>query len=171
MVNGVLVCIVEDVVLVLDVVFGNVEGDCYQLFLVMVFDFVGIVFGLLKIVLLIYFLYIGFWVKLYFEILVVIQRVGDQFELFGYMVVKGNLDYGLWLLWNFFVWFIVGFWEWVEWLGDEVILDCCIVFNLCMGYVLLQVILCSVCCYEVVDQCWVGLIFDIVDVVLVLIIV
>lgn len=53
-------------------------------------DFVGIAPGPLKIALSTHFPYTGFRAKLHPEILAATQRVGDQLELLGHTVVKGN---------------------------------------------------------------------------------
>lgn len=104
-------------------------------------DFVGIAPGPLKIALSTHFPYTGFRAKLHPEILAATQRVGDQLELLGHTVVKGNPDYGLRLSWNFLARSTAGLWEWAERLGDEVTLDRRTVSNLRMGHVLSQAIL------------------------------
>lgn len=165
-VNGVLARTVEDAALVLDAASGNVEGDRHQPPPVTVSDFVGIAPGPLKIALSTHFPYTGFRAKLHPEILAATQRVGDQLELLGHTVVKGNPDYGLRLSWNFLARSTAGLWEWAERLGDEVTLDRRTVSNLRMGHVLSQAILRSARRHEAADQRRVGSIFDIVDVVL-----
>lgn len=113
-VNGVLARTVEDAALVLDAASGNVEGDRHQPPPVTVSDFVGIAPGPLKIALSTHFPYTGFRAKLHPEILAATQRVGDQLELLGHTVVKGNPDYGLRLSWNFLARSTAGLWEWAE---------------------------------------------------------
>ncbi|CRH09550.1 amidase [Mycobacterium tuberculosis] len=118
-VNGVLARTVEDAALVLDAASGNVEGDRHQPPPVTVSDFVGIAPGPLKIALSTHFPYTGFRAKLHPEILAATQRVGDQLELLGHTVVKGNPDYGLRLSWNFLARSTAGLWEWAERLDAE----------------------------------------------------
>ncbi|MEI4920921.1 hypothetical protein Q8G81_35790, partial [Klebsiella pneumoniae] len=73
------------------------------------------------------------------------QRVGDQLELLGHTVVKGNPDYGLRLSWNFLARSTAGLWEWAERLGDEVTLDRRTVSNLRMGRALRRIACDSTC--------------------------
>lgn len=165
-VNGVLARTVEDAALVLDAASGNVEGDLHKPPPLTASDYVGIAPGPLKIALSTRFPYTFFRAKLHPEILAATQTVGEQLELLGHTVVKGNPDYGVRLSWDFLARSTAGLREWEERLGDEVAWDPRTLANFRTGHVLGQAILRSARRHEAADQRRVGSIFDIVDVVL-----
>lgn len=165
-VNGVLARTVADAALVLDAVSGNVEGDLHKPPPLTASDFVSIAPGSLKIALSTRFPYTFFRAKLHPEILAATHRVGEQLEMLGHTVVKGNPDYGWRLSWDFLARSTAGLREWEERLGDGVSWDPRTLSNLRMGHVLGEAILHSARRHEAAAQRRVGSIFDIVDVVL-----
>jgi amidase len=165
-VNGVLARTVADAALVLDAASGNVEGDRHKPPPLTASDYVSVAPGPLKIALSTRFPYTFFRSKLHPEILAATQKVGEQLEMLGHTVVKGNPDYGLRLSWNFLARSTSGLREWEERLGDGVAWDRRTLSNLRTGHLLGQAILKSSRRHETADQRRVGSIFDIVDVVL-----
>lgn len=165
-VNGVLARTVADAALVLDAASGNVEGDRHKPPPLTASDYVSVAPGSLKIALSTRFPYTFFRAKLHPEILAATQRVGEQLEMLGHTVVKGNPDYGLRMSWDFLARSTAGLREWEERLGDGVIWDPRTLANLRTGHVLGQAILRSARRHEAAAQQRVGSIFDIVDVVL-----
>jgi amidase len=164
-VNGVLARTVADAALVLDAASGNVEGDLHKPPPLTASDYVGIAPGPLKIALSTGFPYTFFRAKLHPEILAAIQKVGEQLELLGHTIVKGNPDYGLRLSWDFLARSTSGLWAWEERL-DGVDWDPRTLSNMRTGHMLSQATLRSARSHEIADQRRVGSIFNIVDVVL-----
>ncbi|MDC8995785.1 amidase [Mycobacterium marinum] len=165
-VNGVLARTVADAALVLDAASGNVEGDLHKPAPLTASDYVGIAPGPLKIAMSTRFPYTGFRAKLHPEILAATRRVGEQLQLLGHTVERGNPDYGLRLSWDFLARSTAGLWEWAECLGNGVTLDPRTVTNMRAGHALSQAILRNARHHEAAAQRRVGSIFDIVDVVL-----
>ncbi|OOK79287.1 amidase family protein [Mycobacterium kansasii] len=100
------------------------------------------------------------------EILAATRQVGEQLQLLGHTVVRGNPDYSVQMSWDFLARSTAGLWEWAQRLGDGVTLDPRTVSNLRTGHILSQAILRSARRHEAAAQRRVGSIFDIVDVVL-----
>ncbi|OBK55409.1 amidase [Mycobacterium kubicae] len=165
-VNGVLARTVADAALVLDAASGNVEGDLHKPPPLTASDYVSIAPGPLKIALSTRAPYTAFRTKLHPEILAALRTVGEQLELLGHTVVRGNPDYGVRLSWDFLARSTAGLWEWGERLGDDVNLDPRTMANMRTGHLLGQAILRSARRHEAADQRRVGSIFNIVDVVL-----
>ncbi|WP_122502388.1 amidase [Mycobacterium pseudokansasii] len=165
-VNGVLARTVADAALVLDAAAGNVEGDLHRPPPVTASDYVGIAPGPLKIALSTRPPFNGFRAKLHPEILAATRQVGEQLQLLGHTVVRGNPDYSVQMSWDFLARSTAGLWEWAQRLGDGVTLDPRTVSNLRTGHILSQAILRSARRHEAAAQRRVGSIFDIVDVVL-----
>src|SRR5262249_41865616 len=122
--------------------------------------------GPLKIALSTRFPYTFFRSKLHPEILAATQKVGEQLELLGHTMVKGNPDYGLRLSWNFLSRSTAGLRDWEERLGDGVAWDRRTVSTPRTGPLRGQAIVKSARRQEPADQLRVGSIFDIVAVVL-----
>ncbi|BCI87043.1 hypothetical protein NIIDMKKI_22490 [Mycobacterium kansasii] len=165
-VNGVLARTVADAALVLDAASGNVEGDLHRPPPVTASDYVGIAPGPLKIALSTRAPFNGFRAKLHPEILAATRQVGEQLQLLGHTVVRGNPDYSVQMSWDFLARSTAGLWEWAQRLGDDVTLDPRTVSNLRTGHMLSQAILRSARRHEAAAHRRVGSIFDIVDVVL-----
>lgn len=165
-VNGVLARTVADAALVLDAASGNAAGDLHKPPQVTASDYVGIAPGPLKIALSTRFPYAGFRAKLHPDIQAATRQVGEQLQLLGHTVVRGNPDYSLRMSWDFLARSTAGLWDWAERLGDGVVLDPRTVSNLRAGHLLSQAILRSARRHEAAEQRRVASIFDIVDVVL-----
>ena len=165
-VNGVLARTVADAALVLDAASGNVEGDLHKPPPLTASDYVSIAPGPLRIALSTGIPYTFFRAKLHPEILAAIQKVGEQLELLGHTVVKGNPDYGVRLSWDFLARSMAGLWDWGERLGENVNWDPRTLSNMRTGHMLSQATLRTARRHEAADQRRVGSIFNIVDVVL-----